>query len=165
MQALAKISHGGEGHQARLHFHIAATPSRLAQVDAGDLERMVAELIRSWSDRLRDGLERVRPPDEARRLARIYGEAIAMRAADRVMVVPPFSHVFGLCCLHTAMEHGVDGFVEFGGGLGKGEGPAEKRPNLEGIIKKTLKASDYAADYVPAINLATLEAAAAACQA
>lgn len=39
--------------------------------------------------------------------ARIYGEAIAMTAADRVMVVPPFSHVFGLCCLHTAMAYGA----------------------------------------------------------
>jgi acyl-CoA synthetase (AMP-forming)/AMP-acid ligase II len=39
--------------------------------------------------------------------ARIYGEAIHMSAADRVMVVPPFSHVFGLCCLHTAMAYGA----------------------------------------------------------
>ena len=52
-------------------------------------------------------------------------------------------------------------FVEFGGGLGKGEGPAEKRPNLEGIIKKTLKAKAYEAEYLGAINLATLEETAA----
>lgn len=49
----------------------------------------------------------LRTYDTALSNARIYGEAIAMSAADRVMVVPPFSHVFGLCCLHTAMAYGA----------------------------------------------------------
>lgn len=68
-----------------------------------------------------------------------------------------FKPVNWVGCLQAAIDRGVDRFVEFGGGIGKGEGPAEKRPNLEGIIKKTLKASDYAADYHAAINIATLE--------
>ena len=49
----------------------------------------------------------LRTYDTAMSNARIYGEAIHMTAADRVMVVPPFSHVFGLCCLHTAMAYGA----------------------------------------------------------
>jgi hypothetical protein len=50
--------------------------------------------------------------------------------------------------------------VEFGGGLGKAEEPAGKRPNLEGIIKKTLKSRDYDAEYVGAINCESIRAAA-----
>lgn len=72
-----------------------------------------------------------------------------------------FNPVNWVGCLQTAMGQGVEAFVEFGGGLGKGEGPAEKRPNLEGIIKKTLKSGGYEAEYLGAINLATLEATAA----
>jgi acyl-CoA synthetase (AMP-forming)/AMP-acid ligase II len=49
----------------------------------------------------------LRTYDTALSNARIYGEAIDMTAADRVMVVPPFSHVFGLCCVHTAMAYGA----------------------------------------------------------
>jgi cyclohexanecarboxylate-CoA ligase len=49
----------------------------------------------------------LRTYDTAMSNARIYGEAINMTATDRVMVVPPFSHVFGLCCLHTAMAYGA----------------------------------------------------------
>ena len=55
----------------------------------------------------------------------------------------------------------VDTFVEFGGGLGKADEPSGKRPNLEGIIKKTLKSRDYEATYVGAINCESIEAAAA----
>jgi len=72
-----------------------------------------------------------------------------------------FNPVNWVGCLRTAMAEGIECFVEFGGGLGKEEGPAAKRPNLEGIIKKTLKAGDHSAAYLPAINLATLEATAA----
>ncbi len=71
-----------------------------------------------------------------------------------------FNPVNWVGCLQTAMEQGVDTFVEFGGGLGKAEEPAGKRPNLEGIIKKTLKSRDYDADYVAAINCESIRAAA-----
>jgi glutamate dehydrogenase len=67
----------GEGEQARLHFYMAATPERLERVDSDYLEAVLTELIRSWQDRVREGMERVRPADEARRLARHYGEAFS----------------------------------------------------------------------------------------
>ncbi len=67
----------GEGDQARLHFFLAAEADRLDEVSTHELETVVKELIRSWADRLREGLERVRPAEEARRLARTYGEALS----------------------------------------------------------------------------------------
>lgn len=71
-----------------------------------------------------------------------------------------FNPVNWVGCLQTAMEQGVGTFVEFGGGLGKAEEPAGKRPNLEGIIKKTLKSQNYDADYVAAINCESIRATA-----
>lgn len=63
-------------------------------------------------------------------------------------------------CLRTAIEQGVDTFIEFGGGLGTAEEPAGKRPNLEGIIRKTLKSRSHDADYIAAINCDSIRAAA-----
>ena len=65
----------GGGDQARLHFYMGAHPDRLESVKAEDLELRISDLTRSWVDRMREGLERVRPPDEVRRLARRYGIA------------------------------------------------------------------------------------------
>ena len=67
----------GEGDQARLHFHLSATPESVAGVESEDLAAEVREIIRSWADRVRSGLERVRPTDEARRLAERYAEAFS----------------------------------------------------------------------------------------
>ncbi|NKB63398.1 MAG: acyltransferase domain-containing protein [Gammaproteobacteria bacterium] len=53
-------------------------------------------------------------------------------------------------------------FIEFGGGLGKGDTAGEKRPNLEGIVKKTFRGMEGAPDYLSVINAQTLEAAVAA---
>lgn len=73
-----------------------------------------------------------------------------------------FKPVNWVGCLQTAITEGVDTFVEFGGGLGKADDPSGKRPNLESIIKKTLKVSGHAADYVAAINTGSLADAKAA---
>lgn len=64
--------------------------------------------------------------------------------------------------LNTALASGVTRIVEFGGGIGKGESPAEKRPNLESIVKKAQRGTDYSAEYHAAINLETLAATAEA---
>jgi len=70
-----------------------------------------------------------------------------------------FSPVKWVGCLRTAMEQGIDTFVEFGGGLGTADEPAGKRPNLESIIKKTLRSRQYEAEYFASINCDTLQAA------
>jgi [acyl-carrier-protein] S-malonyltransferase len=71
-----------------------------------------------------------------------------------------FSPVQWVTCVNTAMDAGVDAVVEFGGGIGKGEGPEGKRPNLESIFKKTMRARSYEAPHLPAINAATIRATA-----
>ena len=73
-----------------------------------------------------------------------------------------FNPVNWVGCLNSAIAQQVTTFVEFGGGLGAEEGPVAKRPNLEGIIRKTLKASGVEARHIAAINCETLRAAAAA---
>lgn len=70
-----------------------------------------------------------------------------------------FNPVLWYECLMTALDQGIDTIVEIGGGIGKGEGPAEKRPNLEGIVKKSLKSRQDAPQYLPAINSAGIRAA------
>ncbi|MGI9311612.1 MAG: ACP S-malonyltransferase [bacterium] len=45
--------------------------------------------------------------------------------------------------------------IEFGGGLGAGDAPADKRPNLEAIVKKTCR-GDSAPAYRAVINARTL---------
>lgn len=71
-----------------------------------------------------------------------------------------FNPVLWFDCLRRALGTGVDTIVELGGGIGKGEGPAEKRPNLESVAKKSLKHLGAEAQYVAAINAAGIRAAA-----
>ncbi len=73
-----------------------------------------------------------------------------------------FNPVKWVSCMNAAIDEGIDAVYEFGGGIGKGEGPAEKRPNLETIVKKSLKWREHEAQYRAAINAATLAAAAEA---
>ena len=62
--------------------------------------------------------------------------------------------------MNTAIDDGMDTIVELGGGIGKGEGPEGKRPNLESIIKKSLRWREREAAYLPAINAGGIRAAA-----
>jgi len=71
-----------------------------------------------------------------------------------------FNPVDWVGCMKSAVEARVTQFIEFGGGIGKGEGPAEKKPNLQSIINKNLRALEYEAEYLPVINVETLKAAA-----
>jgi [acyl-carrier-protein] S-malonyltransferase len=72
-----------------------------------------------------------------------------------------FNPVNWVGCLRTSVAREITHFIEFGGGIGTGETPAEKRPNLESIIRKTLKGSGYEAGYSAAINVESLRATAA----
>ncbi len=71
-----------------------------------------------------------------------------------------FNPVRWFGCMMTALDRDLDTIVEFGGGIGKGEGPAEKRPNLETIVKKTLKSREQTVTYLAAINTAGIHDAA-----
>ena len=67
-----------------------------------------------------------------------------------------FHPVLWFLNLQTAFSSEIDLIVEFGGGIGPATEPEGKRPNLEGMIKKTLRAYDRETSYVAAINSQTL---------
>ena len=63
-------------------------------------------------------------------------------------------------CMEAALAAGFDTVVELGGGIGRGDGPAGKRPNLESVVRRTLRAQGSGAEYFGAINAAGILAAA-----
>jgi [acyl-carrier-protein] S-malonyltransferase len=71
-----------------------------------------------------------------------------------------FNPVRWVGCMNSAIDAGIDTVIEFGGGIGKGDGPDGKRPNLESIVKKSLKWREHQAQYLPSINAATIRATA-----
>ncbi len=99
-------------------------------------------------------------PGEARVLSNYTGGFHDPAAIRTRLFFQLFHPVRWLDNLNTAMDAGVTRIVEFGGGVGKGETPAEKRPNLEGIIKKAQRGADRTIDYHAAINQETLAATA-----
>jgi [acyl-carrier-protein] S-malonyltransferase len=62
--------------------------------------------------------------------------------------------------LQTAFADGIDTVFEFGGGIGPASDPDGKRPNLQGMIKRVLRATDYEVNYSAVINKRTLNEAA-----
>ena len=58
--------------------------------------------------------------------------------------------------LQNAFAGDINMIVEFGGGIGPGSGPDSKRPNLESMIKKTLRAAGKEAQYLSVINSQSL---------
>jgi [acyl-carrier-protein] S-malonyltransferase len=68
-----------------------------------------------------------------------------------------FNPVQWVSCMSTAIDTGVDTIVELGGGIGKGEGPDGKRPNLDSVVKKSLRWKEREAQYLPAISAATIK--------
>ena len=58
--------------------------------------------------------------------------------------------------LSEAFASGVDHIFEFGGGIGPGEGPESKRPNLESMIKKTMRPMEKKASYHSVIHRQSL---------
>lgn len=67
----------GAGDQARLHFYIAAPKDRVDSIGEVELEQTVTALIRTWADRVRDGLVEFSNSSEAEELAAHYGEALS----------------------------------------------------------------------------------------
>ncbi len=59
--------------------------------------------------------------------------------------------------LLTANEAVISTIIEFGGGIGSGQTPSEKRANLEGIVKKTYRHFEQKPAYYSAINCETIE--------
>ena len=60
--------------------------------------------------------------------------------------------------LEQAAHFGIDHIIEFGGGIGKGEHPNDKKPNLAGIVKRAFRRADNPPEYHAVINGETLAA-------
>ena len=60
--------------------------------------------------------------------------------------------------LEQAARLGIDNIIEFGGGIGKGTHPNDKKPNLAGIVKRAFRKADNPPDYHAVINGETLAA-------
>ncbi len=73
-----------------------------------------------------------------------------------------FLQLFNPVLWHTNLNHAIDNgitqIIEFGGGIGRGETPVEKRANLEGIVKKKFRQSDNPPVHLSVINQISLEA-------
>lgn len=114
--------------------------------------------------------ERFRPLLEKAEFDRLEVDVLSNYTGERHVAEPAairsrlffqlFNTVQWVTCMQTAIASDVDVIVEFGGGIGKGEGPADKRPNLESIVKKSLKWRGHEAEYAAAINCAGIRAAA-----
>jgi [acyl-carrier-protein] S-malonyltransferase len=71
-----------------------------------------------------------------------------------------FHPVLWYANLQTAFSAGIKLIFEFGGGIGATSDAADKRPNLEGITKKALRAAGHEAQYQAAINVQSVRNAA-----
>jgi len=60
--------------------------------------------------------------------------------------------------LEQAARLGIDNIIEFGGGIGNGIHPNDKKPNLAGIVKRAFRRADNPPDYHAVINGETLAA-------
>ena len=60
--------------------------------------------------------------------------------------------------LEQAARFGIDNIIEFGGGIGKGEHPNDKKPNLASIVKRAFRRADNPPEYHAVINGETLAA-------
>ena len=76
----------GEGDQARLHFFLAAPRERVHAVRWEDLRHEIAELARSWDDRLAERLGALHGEERGHELATRYAHALpeAYKAATEI---------------------------------------------------------------------------------
>jgi glutamate dehydrogenase len=68
---------------ARLHFLVATTPGHIPDVDPEEVERLLVEAGRSWSDRLGDALAESLGEAEGLALARRYADAFPASYQER----------------------------------------------------------------------------------
>lgn len=61
--------------------------------------------------------------------------------------------------LMSAYDQGVTAVYEFGGGIGKSEGPSERKANLESMVKKAYRKAERSISHTAIINNASLAAA------
>ncbi|MFM7065233.1 MAG: NAD-glutamate dehydrogenase, partial [Gammaproteobacteria bacterium] len=68
----------GESTLARLHLRVRTPAATAAPPAAAELEQQIAELLRTWTDRLRAALLKVHPESAVLAIVRRYGEAFPL---------------------------------------------------------------------------------------
>jgi len=68
-----------------------------------------------------------------------------------------FSPVRWVDCISYALNQGISRVIEFGGGIGKGIEPSEKKPNLQAMMKKLSQHFEVETLYFSAINNDSIE--------
>jgi [acyl-carrier-protein] S-malonyltransferase len=151
--------------------------------ESADLDKLVAEmeaaknravrlktegafhtyLMVTAAQRFREVLERTQIASPQTDVLSNYTGKLHESAADSIrsrLFFQLFNPVQWVSCMSAAIDAGIDTVIEFGGGIGKGDGPVGKRPNLESIVKKSLKWRAHQAQYLPAIHAADIRATA-----
>jgi glutamate dehydrogenase len=93
---------------ARLHFVVRrADAAPLAEADHAELERRLADAIRSWSDDLADTLRIEMGDEEAARLLRVYGDAFPQAYREDHPADIAVADILRLDALHPDNAHAV----------------------------------------------------------
>ena len=117
----------GGGGQARQHFYIAIPEGRPVAADASQLERLVSALLRTWLDRLEDGLAEVVSHDDAVELAKYYHRAFSAEykaATEPGIAATDALHLEGMCA------DGQDISIQF-----KNHGPSSSVAGIQGATE------------------------------
>jgi glutamate dehydrogenase len=100
---------------ARLHFVVRrADAAPLAEADHAELERQLAEAIRSWSDDLADTLAIEVGDEEAARLLGVYGEAFPQAYQEDYPADVAVADLLRLDALQPDEDHAVNLYVPAG---------------------------------------------------
>ncbi|NNE22803.1 MAG: NAD-glutamate dehydrogenase [Rhizobiales bacterium] len=99
----------GEGALVRVHFNIARNTDADSKPSSAKLENQIAEMARTWDDRLFDAIDETFEPDEARRLRRKYRDAFSPGYQE---AFTPQSSLYDIREIE-ALQTGEDVAVEF----------------------------------------------------
>jgi glutamate dehydrogenase len=100
---------------ARLHFVVRRSDAApLAETDHAELERRLADAIRSWSDDLTDTLTIEMGDEEAARLLRVYGEAFPQAYQEDYPADVAVADLLRIDALQPDDDHAVNLYVPAG---------------------------------------------------
>jgi glutamate dehydrogenase len=100
---------------ARLHFVVRRSDvAPLAEADHAELERRLADAIRSWSDDLADTLRTELGDEEAARLLRVYGKAFPQAYQEDHAADVAVADLLRLDALQPGDNHAVNLYVPAG---------------------------------------------------
>ncbi|NNM73638.1 NAD-glutamate dehydrogenase [Enterovirga aerilata] len=112
-----------EGPLARTHFIIGRDGDTVPDVPREEIERGIAEIVRTWSDKLAHALDSALPPARARELSARYAEAFGAAYRDAFEPAQAVTDIDTIERLSEARPRAVD--------LYRREGDPAERVNLK----------------------------------